>query len=661
MGARVGHFPVASLPDMKRSWLLPILAMSAFAACSSNSSAPSADATTVIMRDNVFDQDVYAIEVGTTVTFINEGRNVHNAVDSNGAWSTEESFGSLAMNAGDSTQITFTEPGEYLFVCTFHSANGTGMVATLIVRAAGSEEPTEAAPPVAIDQTSAASGTTRQVPAEYPTIQSAVDAAGPGDLVLIAPGTYREEVAVTTANLVIRGEDRNTTIIDGERIRSNGILITADGVAVENLTVINPVGNGVFWTGVTGFRGSYLTTIYAGNYGIYAFDSSDGVIEYSLGSGAPDSGFYVGQCDPCNTIVTNVVAEYNGMGYSGTNASTEMYLIDSIWRHNGAGITPNSLDGEELAPFHDITIVGNLIHDNSRTDVPFKNATWPSFGNGIIMAGGNTSLVERNRIVNHLGNGIVISPNLDKQFWFSGGNVVRDNVIEGSGRADLALAGLADGDNCFEGNTYTTSLPVGLELTQSCDGFRLPVLYELMGTLEPLGRVAQNGTGSRPDAPIGSTPYPEPQDQMLGGADAPVRPAVDVFASYPLDLQSLTVPDLPESVTVTQKKGITVFGLSLAMGAWSIFFGLWAYLMPFMLFAALLAIGLWDLVRSEERSKGSTIVWILVQLLVPFVGVLAYFLLASSLPKWKRYSIALGGLGSYLLLIGVGALVGGIV
>lgn len=646
---------------MKRSWPLWVLLLVGLAACSSNQASPQGQAGTIVMRDNVFDQDVYVIDVGTTVTFVNEGRNVHNAVDSGGAWSTEESFGQLGMNAGGSTAITFTEPGEYLFVCTFHSANGTGMVATLIVQEPGTPTPVDAIAPVATEPSAAASGTTRNVPTDYPTIQSAVDAAGPGDLILIAPGTYREEVAITTEDLVIRGEDRNTTVIDGEQVRSNGILITADGVAVENLTVINPVGNGVFWTGVTGYRGSYLTTIYAGNYGIYAFDSSDGLIEYSLGSGAPDSGFYVGQCDPCNAIVTDVIAEYNGMGYSGTNASTELYLINSVWRHNGAGLVPNTLDGEELAPFHDITIVGNLIHDNSRTDVPFKNATWPSFGNGIIMAGGNTSVVERNRIVNHLGNGVVISPNLDKQFWFSGGNVIRDNVIEGSGRADLALAGLADGGNCFEGNTYSTSMPVGLEVSQPCDGVRLPVLYELMGTLEPLGRVAQNGTGSRPNAPVGSTPLPELQAQMPGGAGAVVRPAVDVFASYPLDLQSLTVPELPDGVTVTQQKGITVFGLSLAMGAWSIFFGLWAYLMPFMLFAALLAIGLWDLTRSEERSKGATIGWILVQLLVPFLGVLAYFLFGSSLPRWKRYTIALGGLGSYLVLIGIGALVGGIV
>ena len=42
------------------------------------------------------------------------------------------------------------------------------------------------------------SGTTLHVPRDYPTIQSAVDAAAPGDLVLIQRGTYREEVQVTT-------------------------------------------------------------------------------------------------------------------------------------------------------------------------------------------------------------------------------------------------------------------------------------------------------------------------------------------------------------------------------------------------------------------------------------------------------------------------------
>ena len=39
---------------------------------------------------------------------------------------------------------------------------------------------------------------TLRVPADHPTIQEAVDAASPGDLVLIEPGVYKEAVTVTT-------------------------------------------------------------------------------------------------------------------------------------------------------------------------------------------------------------------------------------------------------------------------------------------------------------------------------------------------------------------------------------------------------------------------------------------------------------------------------
>src|SRR6185503_10763846 len=74
-------------------------------------------------------------------------------------------------------------------------------------------------------------GITREVPQAYPTIQSAVDAAAPGDLVLIAPGTYREEVSITTPSLTIRGTDRTEVVLDGEFQRGNGIAVFADAVA----------------------------------------------------------------------------------------------------------------------------------------------------------------------------------------------------------------------------------------------------------------------------------------------------------------------------------------------------------------------------------------------------------------------------------------------
>ena len=214
------------------------------------------------------------------------------------------------------------------------------------------------------------SGTLR-VPDDYDTIQAAVDAAEPGSLILIAPGTYNEAVDVTTDELVIRGLDRNTVILDGQFELENGVrILEASGVVVENLTVRNYTRNGLFWTHADGYRASYVTADRNGDYGIYAFGSVNGIFEHSYGAGSPDAGFYIGQCYRCNAVVRDVLSEYNGLGYSGTNAGGDLYIIDSEWRHNRAGIVPNTGSYEGCAPERETTIVGNLVHDNNNGETP---------------------------------------------------------------------------------------------------------------------------------------------------------------------------------------------------------------------------------------------------------------------------------------------------
>jgi hypothetical protein len=167
-------------------------------------------------------------------------------------------------------------------------------------------------------------GTFNGVPGQFNSIQAAVDAARPGDWILIAPGDYHPTnditnppttaeasigwfggVEIDTPYVHLRGMNRNTTIVDGttagaptcssakadqnfgavipgyqsgQPIGRNGILVwKANGVSVDNLTACNFLtgssggGNEVWWDGepteatsgplgLVGYSGSYLTT-----------------------------------------------------------------------------------------------------------------------------------------------------------------------------------------------------------------------------------------------------------------------------------------------------------------------------------------------------------------------------------------------------------------
>jgi plastocyanin len=517
-----------------RPRLLLLLVLGAAAVTLAACSGEGSDAFVHVgMKDNFFTRDVTRIAVGDTVRWTNDGEAPHNALDPEGAWSTGEAAGKGefdVMLPGEALEMTFPEEGIYEYYCSLHGTpDGEGMAAVLVV---GDLE-YQASEKAPAEPVTTWTGVTRNVPADYPTIQNAVDAAEPGDLVLVAPApqddehlapdgeyVYKEQVDVTTPYITIRGTDRDQVIIDGEFTRPNGINIAAaDGVAVENMTARHATINGFFWTSLRGYRGSYLTAYNNGVYGIYAFDSTDGLLEHSYASGHPDGGFYIGQCDPCEAVIDHSISEWNGLGYSGTNSSGDIYLVRSVWRDNQAGIVPNSLDSELLPPVHDVTIVGNLIEGSGNAAAPALKAQFVAQGHGIILAGGLDSEVERNRIVNSTKTGVLITPNLDENFWMAGGNRIVDNVIEGSGYADIALGGPGKGGDCFADNTIRTTMPPGLETWQGCDGLRLPFRWELASTLMTLGRLAEANPLEFPVNDWTTVRKPAEQPQLPGGAE----------------------------------------------------------------------------------------------------------------------------------------------
>ena len=70
---------------------------------------------------------------------------------------------------------------------------------------------------------------------DYPTIQAAVDAASPGDMIVVADGTYNEAVTIAKPNLTLRSENLHGAKIaggpdrDAVRLREGANYITIDG------------------------------------------------------------------------------------------------------------------------------------------------------------------------------------------------------------------------------------------------------------------------------------------------------------------------------------------------------------------------------------------------------------------------------------------------
>ncbi|MEX1092899.1 MAG: plastocyanin/azurin family copper-binding protein [Acidimicrobiia bacterium] len=122
---------------MNRRWLaLALAGVLALVSCGGGDASVvlEGENVTLNMFDNRFEFTEIRIPVGGSVDYHGAGRNPHNAVASDGSWTTEDVFGSLEQYEGDSAVITYHEAGTWTFFCTFHgNAAGAGMAATLIV------------------------------------------------------------------------------------------------------------------------------------------------------------------------------------------------------------------------------------------------------------------------------------------------------------------------------------------------------------------------------------------------------------------------------------------------------------------------------------------------------------------------------------------------
>lgn len=388
-----------------------------------------------------------------------------------------------------------------------------------------------------------------RVPDDAPTISDAVDAVAAGGLVLVSPGTYRESIEIAKPGVTVRGTDRNAVVIDGQDKRSVGVLVSTDGVTVENLTVRAHTFYGVLVTGdpaggtgrggyerlnsetsppVQRFLVDHVTAVNNGLYGIYAFNSQHGVIQDSYASGSSDSGVYVGQCQNCDILVRHNVAERNAVGFENANASDSVYVIANRWSNNRVGMTLLSDYQEAFVPQHGNTVAGNLVSDNVSADSPAQADG--GFGIGVGISGGQDNRLTANRITGNPRAGILITNATDIP---ASGNHITGNGMADNGVdiADISSAEAPSSGNCIGSASELTVIPDTLA-SSTCR------------------KKSRPGRGAEPSAlpvvkvpagiPFSQVSAPKPQPSGDGSV---VVPSPLPGAIGPPDLSNVSVPE----------------------------------------------------------------------------------------------------------------------
>jgi hypothetical protein len=412
----------------------------------------------------------------------------------------------------------------------------------------------------------------------YAAANTSANGTPPATYVLVAPGDYKTTssetpaggppagVLITGANLWLVGMNRNSVIVDGTQSGPpcststddqnfgpesdgsgeglNGIMVwKASDVWVENLTACNflggsggdgATGNEIWWNGGansgqvfsgTGYWGNYLTAtstyyhdeVTAAEYGIFSSNWSGGIWDQSYASNFNDSGYYIGACqDECNQFVDHAWAEYNALGYSGSNSGGTLVVENSQFDNNEDGFDTNSQNGDNPPPQNGACIdkgispiththscwvfMDNYVHDNNDPNVPTAgSAAAGPVGTGMSLSGGRNDTVMDNLFADNDAWGNILVPYPDSGSPCTGGtqlqvacifdesgDAVLDNTYVDNGsygnptNGDIGATNLEPGPtDCFAGNKdedgkLTTSPPLMELIYPRCTGATVP-------------------------------------------------------------------------------------------------------------------------------------------------------------------------------------------
>jgi PKD repeat protein len=216
--------------------------------------------------------------------------------------------------------------------------------------------------------------TTRYVPAQYTTVNAAINASVSGDTIDIT-GTFYESQINVSKSLFIRGHDSNNTIIYNSGSNQNVFSITNNvSVTISDMTIRN------------------------GRYGIYIFNANLNLIGCRVIYNTSCGIFSLSSNTTNNVCVTNSNIN-NNTGNGICNYGHYMYI-------NNSSVNNNTMNASTAGDGGGIYNAGNLIVNNSTINNNTLIAVTWGYGGGIYNRGNltiNNSDISNNTL--HSSNG----------------------------------------------------------------------------------------------------------------------------------------------------------------------------------------------------------------------------------------------------------------
>ncbi|WP_423408797.1 right-handed parallel beta-helix repeat-containing protein [Heyndrickxia sp. MSNUG] len=250
------------------------------------------------------------------------------------------------------------------------------------------------------------------VPNDQPTIQAGVNAANPGDVVLVKCGFYRDSVVVEKNSIRIIAEEKHGVTLEANNRGENPFsLLDVTDVEIFGFVIQNSL-RGV-WVYLGGFHRIIGNVMQNSGEGIL-LENSTGNFMYQNTIRNNDSdgvifGWFPGSSN--NWLVENEIIENGGDGVDGWTATA----TGNAFINNKS--VCNAQDG--------------FVVRGQNTLVYGNHAEGNTF-NGILIADGNNSVAVNNNVKNNKYDGIEIS---------SQSNIAYGNEVEGNCQSGIEVNG----------------------------------------------------------------------------------------------------------------------------------------------------------------------------------------------------------------------------